>query len=112
MTVVCRSLGGKPERVCGEARENALQYFQRRKAYAARRVAQKQSALSAPSILHGHTSTVTRQVWPDKFRRAADRIRPHQPLLLHAGIAYRHPQVSWAEFWQGRYRIGLALHGD
>jgi serine/threonine protein phosphatase 1 len=57
-------------------------------------------------IVHGHTPAVRRQSDLNAFAGAADRIRTQSRLCLDAGAAFL-PQLGWAEFRTGDYRLCL-----
>ena len=59
-------------------------------------------------IIHGHSPAIREVSDLEKFIAKADRITSHGRLCLDAGSATDLPQIAWAEFHQGHYRIGLA----
>lgn len=71
MMVFCRSLVAQVEKVRSEALEGALQDFQRYKVYAAYRLTHKPFGLV--DVFPLPNVGEIRQVWPDRFLRAADQ---------------------------------------
>lgn len=58
-------------------------------------------------VIHGHTPAIREVSDLKKFIAKADRVTSHGRLCLDAGSATDLPQIAWAEFHQGRYRLGL-----
>lgn len=63
------------------------------------------------AVIHGHTPAVDRLVTADDFEPYADKLLDHSRICLDAGAAKGITQVAWAEFNDGRYRIGITNKG-
>lgn len=58
-------------------------------------------------VVHGHTPAVSKLVTAENFAAAADKLADHSRICLDAGSAKGIPQLGWAEFHDGRYRLGV-----
>jgi serine/threonine protein phosphatase 1 len=61
-------------------------------------------------IIHGHTPAIQAVADLQAFAPKADRLTSHGRLCLDAGGAFELPQIAWAEFHEGYYRLGLTHH--
>ena len=61
--------------------------------------------------VHGHTSAVRRLGDASRFFAFANRKRTHGRICLDAGAAFGLPQVGWAEFQLGKFRLALSRAG-
>jgi serine/threonine protein phosphatase 1 len=61
-------------------------------------------------VIHGHTPAVRVLTKLEQFALAADHLVTHGRLCLDAGSAFDLPQIAWAEFCQGRFRLGMIRH--
>lgn len=59
------------------------------------------------TVVHGHTPAVNKPVTVENFAIAADKLSSHSRICLDAGSAMGIPQIGWAEFQDGRYRLGV-----
>jgi serine/threonine protein phosphatase 1 len=59
------------------------------------------------AVVHGHTPAVSNLVNAKIFTAAADKLTDHSRICLDAGSATGNPQIGWAEFHDGRYRLGI-----
>jgi serine/threonine protein phosphatase 1 len=59
------------------------------------------------AVVHGHTPAVSTLVSAESFAQAADKLSDHSRICLDAGSANGNPQIGWAEFRDGSYRIGI-----
>lgn len=57
-------------------------------------------------IVHGHTPTIRRRASLEAFSAKADQSKSKHRICLDAGAAIV-PQIGWAEFGRGAYRINL-----
>lgn len=58
-------------------------------------------------VVHGHTPAASKLVTAETFVAAADKLAGHSRICLDAGAARGIQQVAWAEFHDGRYRLGV-----
>lgn len=58
-------------------------------------------------VVHGHTPAVSKLVTAENFAAAGDKLVVHSRICLDAGSAKGIPQLAWAEFQDGRYRLGV-----
>ena len=63
------------------------------------------------AVIHGHTPAVDELVTTEDFEPHADKLSDYSRICLDAGAANGIPQVAWAEFYDGRYRIGITNQG-
>lgn len=63
------------------------------------------------AVIHGHTPAVDELVTTEDFEQRADKLSDYSRICLDAGAAKGIPQVAWAEFHDGRYRIGITNQG-
>lgn len=63
------------------------------------------------AVIHGHTPAVDNLVTTEDFEPHADKLSDYSRICLDAGAAQGIPQVAWAEFHDGRYRIGITNQG-
>lgn len=59
-------------------------------------------------VVHGHTPAVRRLGAASRFLALANRKRTHGRICLDAGAAFGLPQVGWAEFRAGQFRLALS----